>query len=345
MTEGYFLVKHRKLKHAFSLRSIPITPIPLGSARIRIEAFGLNFADVMARRGKYRDAPPFPFVPGYDIVGVVVEVNSPNDQGWVGKRVAGFCRFGAYAQSVVTPLIALVEIGEMLAEDALSLCTAGVTASFMVGQVSELNRGKVALVHAAAGGVGSIILQLLAIKGIKTVAKVSTIEKARALEGISPTWVLVSPKERYHKDLAAILDQQRIIASFNPTGGISIKQDLQFLSNGGKLFLFGGSSLLNGRLGGLLSLLKFAKKSGFYSPIPFMMKSQTMVGVNMLKIAEDSPQELTYHLNECFSLYHQKKIVPLKAQTFHHTQLVQAHELMESRKSTGKVVILWDEKG
>ena len=343
MTEGYFLVKHRKLKHAFSLRSIPIAPIPLGSARIRIEAFGLNFADVMARRGKYRDAPPFPFVPGYDIVGVVVEVNSPNDQDWLGKRVAGFCRFGAYAQSVVTPLNALVEIGEMKAEDALSLCTAGVTASFMVGQVSELNHGKVALVHAAAGGVGSIILQLLAIKGIKTVAKVSSIEKARVLEGINPTWVLVTPKERYQKELAAILDEERIIASFNPTGGISIKQDLQFLSNGGKLFLFGGSSLLNGRLG-LLSLLKFAKKSGFYSPIPFMMKSQTMVGVNMLKIAEDNPQELAYHLNKCFSMYHQKEIVPLKAQTFHHSQLVQAHELLESRKSTGKVVILWDEK-
>jgi NADPH2:quinone reductase len=214
----------------------------------------------------------------------------------------------------------------------------------MVDQVSELNQGKIALVHAAAGGVGSIILQLLAIKGIKTVAKVSSIEKARVLEGISPTWVLVAPKERYHKELAAILDEEKIIASFNPTGGISIKQDLQFLSNGGKLFLFGGSSLLNGRLG-LLSLLKFAKKSGFYSPIPFMMKSQTMVGVNMLKIAEDNPQELAYHLNKCFSMYHQKKIVPLKAQTFHHSQLVQAHELLESRKSTGKVIIYWDERG
>jgi NADPH2:quinone reductase len=76
-----------------------------------------------------------------------------------------------------------------------------------------------------------------------------------------------------------------------------------------------------------------------------MMKSQTMVGVNMLKIAEDNPQELAYHLNKCFSMYHQKKIVPLKAQTFHHSQLVQAHELLESRKSTGKVIIYWDERG
>ena len=137
MSKGYFLVKAGTAPEAFELQSFKSPALSSGQVLIRVSAFGLNFADVMARRGKYREAPSFPFVPGYDIVGVVEHVFDENHKHLIGKRVAGFCRFGGYATTVISMAEALVEIGDMNTADALSLCTQGVTASYMADQISN----------------------------------------------------------------------------------------------------------------------------------------------------------------------------------------------------------------
>ena len=342
MTQGYFLVKFGDSRKAFSLQETTLPALSEGFARINVEAFGLNFADVMARNGKYREAPSLPFIPGYDIVGVVEEVNHTDKQSLVGKRVAGFCRFGGYAKQAATPVDALVEIGDMNADDALSLCTQGVTASYMVDFLSESHQGQTALVHAAAGGVGSLVLQLLQLKGIHTIAKVRSNEKAETLKKINPTNTLIASTGSYSEEVKSLLNGKKLIAVFNAVGGATIKQDLQLLDSGGVLFLFGGASLLKGKFG-LLSLLNFVRKTGFFSPIPLMMKSTSMVGVNMLKVADHNPTILSYHLNRCFSLYSQKQLAPLPAKRYHHTQLAEAHEWLESGKSTGKITIYWED--
>lgn len=342
MTLGYYLVKFGDSRKAFSLQETTLPSFCEGFARINVEAFGLNFADVMARNGKYRDAPSLPFIPGYDIVGVVEEVHHPDKQYLVGKRVAGFCRFGGYAKQAVTPVEALVEIGDMNADDALSLCTQGVTASYMVDFLSESRQGQTALVHAAAGGVGSLILQLLQLKGIQTIAKVRSNEKAESLKKINPTYTLISSSGSYGDEVRSLLNGKKLIAVFNAVGGATIKQDLQLLDSGGVLFLFGGASLLKAKFG-LLSLLNFVRKTGLFSPIPLMMKSKAIVGVNMLKVADHNPAMLTYHLNYCFTLYRNGHLAPLPAKRYHHTQLAEAHEWLESGKSTGKITIYWED--
>ena len=340
MSKGYFLVKAGSASDAFELRSFKSPVLSSGQVLIRVSAFGLNFADVMARRGKYREAPSFPFVPGYDIVGVVEQVFDEDHKGLIGKRVAGFCRFGGYATTVITRVEALVEIGEMNTADALSLCTQGVTASYMADQISEAHKGRFALVHAAAGGVGSLLLQCLHLKGIKTIAKVSSQEKAAVLNTLSPTHIVVSDQQTYDQTIKKILGTDTLIASFNAVAGSTVGKDLRLIGSGGKLFLFGGAGLLHAKFG-ILSLLNFVRKTGFYSPIPLMMQSKSMIGVNMLKIADTSPSVLSYYLNQSFNLYRNKLLTPLPAVTFHHNELHLAHELLESGKTTGKVVIYW----
>jgi NADPH2:quinone reductase len=340
MNQGFYLVKPGDSATAFELRPAVLPPLMEGQVLIRVNAFGLNFADVMARRGKYREAPSFPFIPGYDIVGIVEQVFDEDHKHLIGKRVAGFCRFGGYATAVITSSDALVEIGDMDTGDALSLCTQGVTASYMVDQISEAHNGRFALVHAAAGGVGSLLLQLLHLKGIKTIARVSSQEKVAALTTLSPTHIVVSNQQTYDQSIQQLLGNDTLIASFNAVAGSTVRKDLGLIGSGGKLFLFGGAGLLQGKFG-ILSLLNFVRKTGFYSPIPFMMQSKAMIGVNMLKIADMSPTVLSFHLNQSFKLYQNKLLSPLPATTFNHKELNRAHDLLESGKSTGKLVIYW----
>lgn len=340
MSKGYFLVKAGTASEAFELQSFKSPVLSSGQVLIRVSAFGLNFADVMARRGKYREAPSFPFIPGYDIVGVVERVFDEDHKHLIGKRVAGFCRFGGYATTVISMAEALVEIGDMNTADALSLCTQGVTASYMADQISEAHKGRFALVHAAAGGVGSLLLQFLHLKGIKTIAKVSSKEKVSVLNKISPTHIVVSDQHTYDQSVKKILGNDTLIASFNAVAGSTVRKDLRLIGSGGKLFLFGGAGLLQAKFG-ILSLLNFVRKTGFYSPIPLMMQSKAMIGVNMLKVADVSPSVLSFHLNQSFNLYQNKLLSPLPATIFHHDELNSAHELLESGKSTGKIVIYW----
>jgi NADPH2:quinone reductase len=91
----------------------------------------------------------------------------------------------------------------------------------------------------------------------------------------------------------------------------------------------------------VLSLLNFVRKTGIYSPIPLMMQSKAMVGVNMLKIADDNPSVLSYHLKQCFDHYKNQVLMPIPATSFHHSELHLAHELLESGNSTGKLVVYW----
>ena len=344
MPKAFFLKQFGNPENAFSLQEIVLPELKSGQALINVEAFGLNFADVMARRGKYRDAPPLPFVPGYDVVGTVVSVKDEDNGMLLGKRVAGFCRFGGYSQQVITHVDALIEIKDMNAEDALSLCTQGVTASYMAALIDASNQGRFALVHAAAGGVGSLLIQLLKLKGIKIIAKVGSEEKSKAIELLNPEQIIVSNSMEYSVLVSEIIKNEGLVASFNALGGASIKNDLKLLGAGGNLVLFGGASLLKSKYG-FLSLLNFAWSTGFYSPIPFMMQSKSITGVNMLKIADERPEILKHHLKICFDLYIQDKLKPIRAKRFSEQEISSAHALLESGKSTGKVVVYWGDLG
>ena len=120
----------------------------------------MNYADVMARNGLYRDAPPMPCVIGYEVVGEVVEVGIELSRSIIGKRVLAFCRFGGYGQHVITKGNSAIEIDDLPSEEVLALCTQAVTAYYMTDMLSPIRKGDSVLIHAAAGGVGTILIQL-----------------------------------------------------------------------------------------------------------------------------------------------------------------------------------------
>ena len=207
-TEGFVLVDIGAATKAFALAPIELSTLKADEVLIESEAFGLNYADVMARLGLYREAPPRPCVLGYELVGRVTEVGAAVDAQLIGQRVLAFTRFGAYARHAKTTANAIVSIGDMPAHEALPFATQGVTAHYMAEVLSPIQAHDQVLVHAAAGGVGSFLVQLAKRKGATVFAKVGSDSKKAYLESLGVDLIVNYKKEAYFQSIKTHLGAQ-----------------------------------------------------------------------------------------------------------------------------------------
>lgn len=342
-TEAFHLVKKGNPESAFELRSTTLPELQSKQVLIEVQAFGLNYADVMARLGLYREAPPLPCVIGYEVVGLITEVGSEVDPSLLGKRVVGFCRFGGYAKHVITEEYAVSVIDDMNTGIALSLATQFVTAYYMVHRSANVQAGERVLIHAAAGGVGTALIQLCKMKKAFVIAKVSSKEKETLVRNLGADAVINYKEGDYSEKIGALLGKDRLDVSFNPVAGSTFKKDWGLLGTGGRLVLFGGSELSNGKWG-LLSTLNFVRKMGFVVPIGLMMRSKSIIGINMLKIADFKPHVLTQCLNEVVQMVKLGQIQPVVGGVYKQSEFTKAHRLLEEGKTIGKLIIEWDEQ-
>jgi len=337
-SEGYFLIKTGLPDKAFELREFELREPSADELVIEVQSFGLNYADVMARRGLYNDAPPLPAIVGYEVVGRVVASGSEKDKEFIGKRVVAFTRFGAYARHVVAGINACVVVGDEPAIELLALTTQGVTAYYMASYLTPIRKGDTVLVHAAAGGVGTLLIQLACLQGAVVIAKVGSSDKIQLTKDLGAMFTVNYNDEDYEKFISK--NCGKIDVSYNPVGGSTFKKDMRLMEAGGRMVIFGGSELGKGKFG-IFSKLNFVRKMGLVIPVTLMMSSRNILGVNMLRIADQKPDLLKTCLDEVVNLYLSGKIKPVQGKSFHHKQLPNAHELLESGRSTGKISINW----
>ncbi|MEO8733487.1 MAG: alcohol dehydrogenase catalytic domain-containing protein, partial [Flavobacteriales bacterium] len=153
--KAWQLTAHGDPQKVLALRELPDPSPKPGEVLIRSEGFGLNYADVMAVKGLYRDAPPPPCVIGYEIVGRVERCGEGVPSEWLGKRVLAFTRFGGYAQLACTDHRAIAAIPDELGiGEAVAMGTQGATAWYMSMLRWPVQSGMRVLIHSAAGGVG-----------------------------------------------------------------------------------------------------------------------------------------------------------------------------------------------
>ena len=338
-TEGFVLVDIGASNEAFQLQAITLSLLQSDEVLIESEAFGLNYADVMARLGLYREAPPRPCVLGYELVGRITEVGSAVDPSLVGQRVLAFARFGAYARHAKTTSNAIVPIADMPAQEALPFATQGVTAHYMAEVLSPIQAHDRVLVHAAAGGVGSFLVQLAKRKGAVVYGKIGSDSKIAYLQSLGVDLIVNYKKEAYFKTLGTHLGNQKLTASFNAVGGKTAKTDMKLLGPGGRLFLFGGADLATRK--GLFGKLSFLWEMGIVLPIGLMMQSKNILGVNMLKIAEAHPQVIQNSMAEMLRLYHNGELQLPHISTYHFSQFTEAHDALGLGQTTGKIVVSW----
>jgi NADPH2:quinone reductase len=339
-SEAMFLVRKGDADKAFERRERTLPELKAKEVLIESEAFGLNYADVMARLGLYREAPPMPCVIGYELVGTVKEVGVDADSSLIGKRVVAFCRFGGYGKHVITWDYAVVPIGEMPSEEAMVLCTQAVTAYYMAEYLTPVHKGEKVLIHAAAGGVGTILIQLAKRKGAEVFAKIGDDSKVDLVRSLGADHVINYKRSDYRQQIDSILKGDRLDISFNAVAGSTYKTDLKLLGSGGRLVLFGGAELGRAKYG-IFSTLNFARKMGMLIPIGLMMRSKNILGVNMLKIADNRPMVLKTCLVDVVELYHKGELKPQVGGVYTIDELGKAHAALESGKTTGKLTVKW----
>ncbi|MDT0305205.1 medium chain dehydrogenase/reductase family protein [Streptomonospora wellingtoniae] len=218
----------------------PLPPPEEGRAVLRVEATGVSFAEQQMRRGKYFDQPPFPFVPGYDLIGTVTEVGPGVSPETVGRRYAAVTKTGAWAGRVAVPAGDLVPVPDGVdPAEAETLVVNGLTAWQMLHRVARVRRGATVLVHGANGGVGSTLAQLARHAGIRVVGTASPRhhDAVRALGAI--------PLDYRAGDLAAqvrALAPAGVAAVFDHVGGPGITDSFRVLARGGTLVSYGTAS-------------------------------------------------------------------------------------------------------
>ncbi|MFC4872044.1 quinone oxidoreductase family protein [Negadavirga shengliensis] len=317
-------------------------PVPIDSQLlIQVEGFGLNYADVMARNGLYKDAPKIPFVPGYEVVGKVIQCGKGTPPDFIGERVVAFTRFGGYAEQAVGDFRAARIIGDRISGgEACALATQYCTAYYMTDYISNLHEGETALIHACAGGVGTALSQLCRRKGVTVIGLCGSEEKVAFLEAMGVDFIINYKKNNYKKLIENRLGKRKIDYIFNTVAGNSFKEDMKLLNYGGKIYCFGGAAR-SGKKDHILNDLAFLLKTGFVSPLFMMMKSHGVIGVNMLRIADNHTAVIGKCLGELHQLWLQGEIKPVVGATFQASQIGEAHQLLESGKSMGKIYVYW----
>jgi NADPH2:quinone reductase len=218
------------------------TPAPkAGEAVIKTRAIGVNFIDVYHRTGLY--PLPLPFTPGTEAAGTVEAVGDGVSEVAVGDRVAYAMARGSYAEYAAVPASRLVKIPEGLSfDDAAAAMLQGMTAHYLTTSTYALKAGDAALVHAAAGGVGLLLIQMARRIGARVIGTTSSEAKARLAREAGADEVILYTEQDFEQEVRRITDGRGVQVVYDSVGASTFLKSLKSLAPRGVLALFGQSS-------------------------------------------------------------------------------------------------------
>jgi NADPH2:quinone reductase len=288
------------------LREIP-DPVPgEGEALVRVRAAGINFLDLLIRHGRYPQMPELPSVLGYELAGELED----------GTRVMALVTGGAYAELATVPRSSLVPLpdGASFAEGASFLLTF-LTAYVPLTRQVRFEEERTVLVHAAAGGVGTAAIQVARALNAEVIAAVGSSEKLDLCRELGA-------KEAYVYD--ELPDDLRVDVVIDPVGGELFEAAVGRLRPLGQLVAIGYA-------GGLWPELQ---------PAQIVGRNVGVQGVYIGRLLRHAPDVIAAATRELLELWSGRRIRPVVGAEFALDDVEDAHELVESRRSTGKVVLL-----
>ncbi|MFK7970911.1 MAG: zinc-binding alcohol dehydrogenase family protein [Bacteroidia bacterium] len=334
------LVKHGKAEEAFEIKEVAKPEPGPQQVLIEVETSGINFADVLARMGKYKDAPEPPSVLGYDVCGRVVAMGKDVEGVEKGQRVVALTRFGGYAEYALADARGLIHVSDdMDATKATALATQYCTAYYAGADLMNMYPGDHVLVHAAAGGVGTALVQLAKHKGCTVYGTAGSPKKLEYLREQGVDHPINYRATDWAEEVKKIRGDGRLDVIFDPIGAKYVKIGFALLGSGGRFVTFGASSFTNAN--NFFKKFQLGMQFGFYHPAKFLMTNKSMLGVNMLRLADHKPESFA-RVSQQVSRYAQEGVFnPTAGGTFPADQIGEAHAFLESRKSIGKVAVSW----
>ena len=308
---------------ALSYEDIPEPQPSQDEAVVQVEAIGLNFIDIYYREGLYPGT--LPFTPGLEAAGTVCAVGSQVTEIQVGDRVAYSSAMGAYAEQASVPAWKLVPVPrDVDSQTAAAIMLQGMTAHYLSHSTYRLEPGQTALVHAAAGGVGLLLVQMAKMRGAQVVGTVSTQAKAELAAQAGADHIVLYTEKDFESEVHRFTEDAGVDVVYDSVGKETFEKSLNCLKPRGYLVLFGQSSgpvdpvdpqTLNTK--GSLFLTRPSLFHHIASPEALLERAEAV-----LKWA--SSGDLKVHVSEIFPL----------------SEASQAHRALEGRKTTGKVLLV-----
>ena len=321
------------------LREAPDLQPQIGELRIRVKASGVNFADILARQGLYPDAPKLPAVVGYEVSGTVDAVGPQADTAWQGREVFALTRFRGYADTVVVPATQTFEKPPGLSfEQAAAIPVNYLTAWQLLVVMGALKPDETVLIHNAGGGVGLAAIDIARHVGA-TIYGTASARKHGFLKQRGLNEAIDYQKLDWTREVARLTQGRGVELITDPLGGSEWKRSYGALRHTGRLGVFGASKMTESRLPGPLKLLNVGLGMPWFNPVALMNRNRSVFGVNLGHLWHEAPKIRTW-MNALVDGVNAGWVRPHVDRTFPLAQAGQAQAYIESRKSTGKVVLV-----
>jgi NADPH:quinone reductase-like Zn-dependent oxidoreductase len=309
---------------------------------IKVKAIGVNFADVCVRLGVYSSAKKYvgwPITPGFEVSGEVINVGTNCKNFKKGQKVLAFTRFNAYATQVCVPEDQVMTIPEGFSvNEASGFAAVFFTAFHALHHHVFLPISSRVLIHSAAGGVGSALIQLCKAKGFYTVGVIGSSHKRKYLERFSPDEIIDKSTQDLWKK-AKEHSPKGYNAIFDANGYKTVSESYKHLCPTGKLIVYGAHDFISEK--GNLNYFKAALglfKTPKFNPMDFITSNKGVVGFNISYLL-DEKELIKECINGLNTLLSEGKIKPIPVTEIDFENVGEAHRLIQSRQTTGKLVL------
>ncbi|MEC8914427.1 MAG: zinc-binding dehydrogenase, partial [Candidatus Thermoplasmatota archaeon] len=231
-----------------SIRIVEVDdPVPgPGQVTVRIHRAGINFADLMMRQGLYGSNPDYPFTPGYEAAGEVIEVGDDVEDLNSGDRVLAMTGFGGYSERIALDAGRVIRLPDSISFDqAAAIPVTYGTAYHMLVHLGNLSEAETVLVHHAAGGVGTAVAQICKAYGTSTVIGTASAPKKEFVEALGMHFV-DSKSEDFVPVCKSMTGGKGVHHAIDPVGGNHLMRSYKALRRGGRLYCFGASAAVKG---------------------------------------------------------------------------------------------------
>src|ERR1700735_1677899 len=309
---------------AMEVVEMPVPQPKANEAVVKLAASGVNFVDVYFREGRYK-AAALPFVLGQEGAGVITEVGAEAKSFKVGDRVAWTGVQGAYAEYAAVPADRLVPIPQAVSDQqAAAAMLQGMTAHYVSHDTYQLKPGETALVHAAAGGVGLLLVQMAHNVGARVIATVSTDEKAALARDAGADEIILYTQSDFEVETKRLTGGKGVDVVYDSVGKTTFEKGLNVLRPRGLMALFGGSS----GAAPLLDPITLLQKGSLYLTRPTL--------VNYISTRE----ELLARSGAVFGMMAAGKLKLRAEHNYPLAEAQRAHRDLEGRKTTGKLLLI-----
>ena len=323
------LVRERGGVDVLSFTDVPKPKIERNDILLKVSAVGVNFADIMQHQGTYPLQLPLPYTPGMETIGIVEDIGSNVKNVRIGERIAAVSFMaGGYAEYVLIKPEQIIRVPDEISDrQALALAIQGLTAYLLLNYAAKIRPGESVLVHAAAGGVGNLLVQIAKLMNAGDVlGTAGTVQKRNRIKSWGVDYAIDYNNPNWDKDVLEITNGEGVDIILDPVGGSATAQNLSCLAVEGRFVNYGWLS------GDYPSLTPEQCQN-------LLFKNQSVSGFAVNVVMERHPNLVEAAFQQLFNWVLQGKLKPVLSADFPLEDAAKAHQAILNRKTMGKVIL------